>query len=205
MAVLYPLFQEKGLRGFRMQHYAEILGVSKATLYKYFASREELLTYLTNWKLNQIQGFEQHLFDPELPYLDRFTQALKIASSHIAGLSNRFLADLKDMHPQVWEQITAFIDSATVMLENFYKEGQEHGAFLNMHTAVLTIADKVMLMQLTDPDFLKSSGLKVHEALESYFIMKFSGIFNREKVDEKRMQQLLSELVEDLRSLDDQQ
>jgi hypothetical protein len=62
-----------------------------------------------------------------------------------------------------------------------------------------------MLMQLTDPDFLKSSGLKVHEALESYFIMKFSGIFNREKVDENRMQKLLSELVEDLRSLEDQQ
>lgn len=188
---LFPLFQERGLRDFRMDEVAASLEVSKATLYKYFASRDDLLELTVDWKLGEIRAFEPVLNDPSRPYLDRYALALRLASSAMSGITNRFLADLRDLHPAVWERITAFTEVALAILRGFYEKGIEEQALEPIHPAVLAKTDELFFHWMSDPDALDQAGLQVDEALEAYCVMKFRGIFRAGRVDDDRIAELL--------------
>ena len=100
---LLPFFQEQGLKGITMDKVAKALGKSKATIYKYFESREEIIAMTIAQKLSEIQHFEEKLSDQSLPYLDRYKEAVQYLSEHIGDISNLFLSDLKHELPQLWQ------------------------------------------------------------------------------------------------------
>ncbi len=191
-AALTPLFMERGLRNFPMDAVAAELGVSKATLYKHFRSREEILDLALLLKLAEIRRYQAKLSDPDLPYLERFLEALQIASSELTSISTLFLADLNAMHPRVFQRVRHFMDEALAALGAFYEEGIRRGELIPVPPAVLVLTDELFFAKLADPDFLQARGLSVQEALDAYFMLKFGGMFRRPLLDSPQVNQLLS-------------
>lgn len=180
---LTPMFLEKGIRQLSMDDVAAALGVSKATLYKYFRSREEILSLALELRLSHIRRYQVALSDRQLPYLDRFLGALQIMASELSVISTTFLTDLKESYPEVWKQVQRFIDDGLEVLRRFYEEGIERGDLAPIHPAVLVVTDELYFSRLAEPEFLREHQLSVGEALESYFLMKFGGMFQRSKLD----------------------
>jgi AcrR family transcriptional regulator len=175
---LTPLFLERGLKQFPMDAVAAELGMSKATLYKYFRSREEILDLALELKLRDIRRYQESLNNRELPYLVRLVKALQISSAELSSISTLFLEDLKNTYPRVWKQVQLFIDEALAVLRAFYEEGIERGELAPLHPAVLVITDELFFGCMAEPDFLRQRGLSIQEALDSYFILKFGGMFS---------------------------
>lgn len=175
-AQLMPFFQQKGLKGITMDDIAAALGKSKATVYKYFESREEIIATLISYKLEEIQKFEVYLNNKELPYLERYKQAVQYLSEHIGDISNLFLADLKHEQPDLWHVIEAFRQYTIVVLKAYYEEGIENGTFNDIHPTIMVMGDQFFVNLLSDPDFLIEQKLTIKEAFDEYFRMKFYGI-----------------------------
>ncbi|MCG3168010.1 MAG: hypothetical protein POELPBGB_03810 [Bacteroidia bacterium] len=173
---LIPFLQEKGLQGVTMDNMAGAMNISKATVYKYFQSREEILAAAIAVKLNEIKDFESYLNDKKEEYLDRYKNAVQYLSEHISDITNLFLADLKTFFPHLWQLIDAFKEYCMQALKAYYNEGIRKGYFNKINPAIMVMSDQFFLDKLTDPDFLVTHKLTIKQAFDEYFRMKFYGI-----------------------------
>lgn len=176
--LLTPIYMKNGLRKFTMDDISMKLGVSKATIYKHFTSRTEILEAVVNHKIHEIAAFEADTMDLNTPYKQRFKNAIHRASIRLAGISNEFLLDLKELYPEQWERIQSLQYFAAERAKAFYQEGIDKGILQDhFDPSWLAITDKIFLLGLSNPQFLIENNLTLQKAVEDYFLMKSQGIF----------------------------
>lgn len=180
--ILAPVYFQNGLRKFTMDDIAGKLGISKATLYKYFASREEILHEIVQYKIAEIEVFEDDLRDENIDFTERFFDIIKGASFLLAEISERFLSETKETHPELWQRINQFQDRALFVAEAFYRRGIESG---NMHAdlnpRLLALTDKMFIRSVSNRRFLKEYEVSLKEAFDGFYLMKSRGIFKQGK------------------------
>lgn len=175
---LMPVYMKNGLRKFTMDDISMKLGVSKATIYKHFSSQTEILEAVVNQKILEIASYEADTMDLDRPYKQRYKNAIRRASIQLAGISNQFLLDLREMYPEQWEKIQALQYFAAERAKAFYQEGIDKGFLHNsFDPAWLATTDKIFLIGLSNPQFLIENNLTLQKAVEDYFLMKSKGIF----------------------------
>jgi len=174
--ILFPFFQENGIKGITMNKIAEVLNKSKTTLYDYFKTKEELLEFLIDKQLNQIEEFVSILDNKKLSFVERHKKALEHLAMSISGISTVFLSDLRQHHPELWEKIEDFLVFASGILEKFYIQGIKKGEFKDINPALLAMSDRLFFRMLADPDFLDDANLSIKQAFEQYLEMKFFGL-----------------------------
>ncbi len=174
--LLIPFFQKRGLQGVTMDDMAEAMNSSKATVYKYFHSREEIVAAAIALKLDEIKHFELYLNDKKVAYLERYKNAVQYLSAHISDITNLFLSDLKTIFPHLWQMVDAFMEYCMGALKNYYNEGIREKHFGDINPEIMVLSDQFFLDKLTDPDFLVTSKLTLQQAFDEYFKMKFYGI-----------------------------
>lgn len=176
---LAPFFYHRGIKGVTMDDVAVQLGKSKATIYKYFRSQEEILDISLNITLEKIAGFIPILADADKSYHDRYYQGVEHLSLHIGNISSLFLRDVQELFPAIWQKIRDFMEMATQILREFYESGIRDGVFRDIHTGLLVLSDRFLFNALTDPSFLEEHQLSLQEAFSEYFRMKFYGLMKK--------------------------
>ncbi len=171
-----PLYIKHGLKHFSMNEVSKQLGVSKATLYKHFSSREQILAEALDLKLSEIANFKDDLFDESLPYMERYFRSSKVFLTEIGGISTEFLADLKELYPALWEKVVFFRSYASSLLMRFYQLGSENGVFHDIDPSILVINDKLFFDAISDPDFLKENNISIQKAFRDYITLRLNGL-----------------------------
>lgn len=179
ISVLSPLYLREGMKRHNMDDIAAELGVSKATLYKHYSSRQEILEEIVKNKLEELRVFEQYLMNNEVPFTERYQKAVKAAALVLAGISNAFLLDVKELHEHLWVSIRDFQDYALQLAREFYQRGIEEGILHEIDPNLLAVTDKMFIRAVSDPQFLIDNNLSLQTAFEGYFLMKSKGIFKR--------------------------
>lgn len=175
---LRPIFFEFGLSALSVDDLSERLGVSKGTLYNSFSSKEEIVAVLMEQVLSEIGGFEAIVDDHSRPFMDRYLESIELLTRSLAGMSNRFLSDLKNQYPNLWEQVRLFREYASQVLARFYEEGKETGVIGDVSTRMLVLSDRLFFDALTEPTVLEANGLSLQEAFSEYFRLKVSGMLS---------------------------
>lgn len=185
MAVLMPVFSAKGFASFTMDEMAKLIGVSKATFYKYFSSKEQLIEEIIAWKLSEISGYKAPLLDKSLPYEERFLESIEISSLALTDISTVFLADLKAEFPQKWLMIDDFKNLALMFLRDFYTQACRDGFFpSNFSPDAMVIMDRLVFSGISDPDLLKKHNMSLKQFYIQYFSIKLGGIMPKEAYDQ---------------------
>lgn len=174
--LLMPHFQEKGIKGFGMDKVAAVLDKSKATVYKYFRTREEILEIIVSHKIERIGTFEREIQNKSLSFEERYLAAVTILSESIGDISTTFLIDLRKYHPDLWQNIEVFRDYAIGVLSDFYKQGIKEKKIRKTDLSILRLADELFFSALLNPEFLVTSKLSLQEAFEQYFELKWRGM-----------------------------
>ncbi len=179
--MVLPHFLEKGIANLPMDEVAKILDKSKATIYKYFKSREEILELGMEGMFSEIMEFESMLNNKEIEFTQRYFMAINHLSQHIAGISILFLDDLKKLHPELWERVNSFRMATLAILKEYYKEGIDLKIFKNISPSLMIASDNYFFTIMADPDFLKENDLNMQNAFEQYFKMKLYGILENKR------------------------
>lgn len=172
------LFLQQGFTIFTMDEIAARLRVSKATLYKYYSSKEAILDEVVRYKIAQIEAFEPQLEDAQLGFTNRYFDVIKAASLTLAEFSSQFVQDIKQKYPELWDKINQFQVRALTAAEKFYRHGIESGIMhegLNPH--ILALTDKIFIYAAANPNFLREHNVTLEEAFDGFFQMKSKGIF----------------------------
>jgi len=177
--ILAPKFLEDGIRAVSIDEVLNILGKSKATVYKHFESHHEIVSLVIARKLENLQHFAPILQDDSKPYKERYVLAVAYISKHLGDVSNVFLSDLKEIYPDLWELINGFKMMALTELRTFYVNGVLDKVFEDLNPDLMVLSDELFFDALTNPEYLTSKGLNLQAAFESYFRMRFYGILKQ--------------------------
>lgn len=181
---LKPFYMKNGLRKFSMDDIARELGVSKATVYKHFTSRTEILEAVVRSKISEIAAFEELVEDQNIPYMTRYRNAIRNASVQLAGISNQTLLDLREMYPEMWEKVMSLQYFAAERAKAFYQEGIDKGILNDFDPTWLAITDKIFIIGLSNPQFLIDNNMTLQKAVDNYFKLKSQGIFKKKEENE---------------------
>ncbi len=100
------LFFQFGFSQVTMEQVATQLGMSKKTLYQYFASKEELLQDVASAYLLACDERMLLIYkDPKLDVLERFQNIIADLVSEYSKFSSALVYDLKRSMPQIWQQV----------------------------------------------------------------------------------------------------
>ncbi|MCB9189462.1 MAG: TetR/AcrR family transcriptional regulator [Flavobacteriales bacterium] len=174
--LLSPVFFEQGFSSFSTEDICAIAKKSKATIYKYFSSKGDMISFITSQKLEEIRLFAPKLADETLPYSERYKQAVNVAIESFGGISYQFLKDLKTEFLELFDLLINLKDISITLLRDFYQSGINAGEFRNLNPELLSANDDLFFTAILETDFLSDKTYSIQELFNNYFRARFQGI-----------------------------
>lgn len=174
----FTMFTGIGYSGVTMEQIARRCGVGKATLYKYFPSKEALLLscvdYVTEKIGSEVEGILQN---PNLPPHKKITEFILPVVRFASGVNGHVLEDIQRNVPEAYQKIDA--NRKKIILSNLVRivqEGKETGIFredLNGTLAAHLLIGAVS--HLSTPQVLEEIGLPIGTLFETVLSMVWEG------------------------------
>lgn len=175
---LAPGILSDGFSARNMDDIVKEAGVSKATFYKYFSSREKLIDAIIDYQLEKVGESRKALENKNLSLTERYIEATRIAGSAVAAISNQFLRDLEYHYPHLSGKMENFRIEAIEWLKTFYTEARDAGFIRNIDLRILLIADLAVFREIGKVDVLKSMSLSLGEAFIGYIEFRTRAIMS---------------------------
>jgi len=189
-----------GLRNVKAGDIAQYLGVSKPTLYKYYSSKDEIVSAVVGYTIDTIEEKNKNLGKTHLSFKQRYLDFMLNSLEISLLVSNELLDDLKTYYPKDFERILNMVKDCDNQFYDFYKEGIEKGIVRNIHPSVITLSNHRVLTEILQPNFLMQNELTFQDAFNSFVQLQLYGIFtdgNEESVEiQKTLKAKLKEIIE---------
>lgn len=193
--LLVPYFLQNGFYQVTIEDITKYLGVSKATLYEHFSSRDELYALVVDHVLEQISANRDILRQSEYTYHERYVYLYGMILQQVTGITPMFLEDIKVHFPTLWQKVQDFYYTWEADLKEFFEAGMQEGAFVQINPAVLSRMVTALLKELISPEFLITNNITLQNVFLDFFKMQSQGIFNSEQRTESQLEELLSSII----------
>jgi AcrR family transcriptional regulator len=173
------LFLERGFVRVTADEIAGRLGISKATLYKAFSSKEDILRAVVRGILGEISGrVEEILGDDGLGFVEKLVVLFSYVGGRISQFGTLMVRDLQKSAPRVWQEVDDFrrdkiYRNFKVILECGRREGLFRG---DIDEELLQRIFAYLIGEFINPEAILRSGRSPSEAFESIIKVFFQGI-----------------------------
>lgn len=152
----YKLFLEKGYRHTTMDDIANVLGMSKKTLYKYYPGKLELLAASFEVTRTRLTAkVEAILENRYISFPLKLKSTLTVMASLLGPINPELFEDLREYAPEIWEDLELYIkESAYTRFKKLLDQGISEGLVnpgVNINLVVMLYAAAVQ--SLMDPKF----------------------------------------------------
>ncbi|WP_214482145.1 TetR/AcrR family transcriptional regulator [Bacillus sp. SM2101] len=169
---LMSIIRVQGFNSLKIQDIAEHMQISKATLYNYFSSKEEILNEITVNYIEYFKQGEQTIENNQFTYIERFQKVFEQEVLTAIYISELFLEELKIGFPNLYEEIIFARRKRKTTIKYFYEQGMKEGVFHSLNPQILLMQDEVALRKLLEPTYLLEEGLTTKQALLDYYEAK---------------------------------
>jgi AcrR family transcriptional regulator len=173
------LFFSRGFVRVTADEIARQLGISKATLYKAFPSKEEILRAVVGDFLNGVLArVEELLSDDRLSFADKLAALFAFVGGRISRLGPVFIRDIQRSAPGIWREIDEFrrdkiFKNFKVILDSGRREGLFRG---DVDPDILIEMFAYLIGEFLNPEAILRSGRRPAEVFESIIKVFFQGI-----------------------------
>jgi AcrR family transcriptional regulator len=179
LAAARDLFLQRGFVRVTSDEIAQDLGISKATLYKTFPSKEEILRSVVRGIMNDMLSHVEKLIrDEALGFVEKMVALFSFLAAGISQFGPILIRDLQKSVPDIWKEIDDF--RRDKIFRNFkviLEAGREEGFFredvdLNLLLQIFAI----LIQEFVNPAAVLRSGRSPAETFESIIKVFFQGI-----------------------------
>jgi AcrR family transcriptional regulator len=174
-----PLFLSRGFVGVTSDDIAARLGISKATLYKVFSGKEEILREVVRGILNEIGGRVERLVDDgSLGFVEKMVALLSFLGTRMARFEPVFVRDVQKHAPGLWNEVEKFRqDKIARNFRIILEAGRREGYFrADIDLDLLLSMFASLIQEFVNPVSLVRSGRSPAETFESVIKVFFQGI-----------------------------
>lgn len=173
-------FFENGFSKTTMEEFAQTLGMSKKTIYKFFPGKEDIIREITREKLHTIHhGCMQIQKDKSVDFMQRVRNITSFISGEMRALKPQFSSDLQRAMPDLWKELDEF--RSQKLLKDFSSlivEGVGLGVFRkDINVEVLVLMYSNAMQSIVNPETLSTLPLNASQAYDAIIEIIFGGVF----------------------------
>ncbi len=162
----------QGFLSFTIQDIAKLMNISRASLYNYFSSKEDIIMEMTDLYIDYINEADKTISNEDLSYQLRLLKVFEQAVLSAIYASDIYLNDLKTSCTVLYEKKMLSKRDRLASLYMFYQNGIDAGVFNTLNPTILVMQDEVVLLKLFNSSFLIEEGLSLKQALYDYYEAK---------------------------------
>jgi AcrR family transcriptional regulator len=169
---LIPIIRTQGFQSLTIQDIAHMMNLSRASLYNYFSSKEDIIMELANFCIDYIHEAGQTISNEELSFPLRLQKVFEQALYSAFYSSDIYLEDLKKNCRQLYEIKMQSRKEHWSAIQTFYRKGMDAGIFNALNPTILMMQDETVLKRLLNTPFLYEEELSLKQALIDYYEAK---------------------------------
>ena len=177
---LTNVIRTQGFLSLTIQDIAHMMNLSRASLYNYFSSKEDIMMELNNFCISYIAEAGQTISNEELSYPLRLQKVFEQAVFSAVYASDIYLNELKRSCPHLYEKKMQSRKEQLSAIHSFYRNGMKAGVFNELNSAILIIQDETVLRKLVNTSFLMEEELSLKQALYDYYKAKKFQVLKQE-------------------------
>lgn len=195
---LFPYLRKNGLQSVRMEEIAKVMEISRATLYKYFSTKEDIIGFIISGFVEYMDELSASRPDSETSFGTRFQQYFEQSVSLMEYFTEIFLNELEISYPEWYERLNEAMQRREKQVLAFYDEGIRKGLFNRINGKILIKQDDILRSMLT-VKYLMTNQLTVQQVLTDYYQLKKIQLFQPDKlsvVDDTAMTAVIEHLTQ---------
>jgi len=172
-------FLQFGFTQTTMAEIASSLGISKATLYKYFSGKELLLREIIFGLFGEMEaGVDALIKDEKTDFAQKLRGILSLIGLKLAGMGGLVTLDIQRNAPELWKEVDEFRKVKILSkIKGIIQEGVETGVFRADFDQDLLVLMYVSLIQsIMNPATLVQYSLSFAEGFEMIIKIVLEGI-----------------------------
>lgn len=196
LRVAAEIFSEKGYRAATLDDLASAAGISRATFYSYFPSKEELLCRLYRQFSSVTQAELKRIVAHNLPAQEKLRRIIRFQVTYVAEhkpLVQVFFSEVFNLPPKMSRAATQANRAYSRIVEQVVEEGVQQGVFMPLNPKFFTYA--LMGTCTWVYRWYQPEGQQTPEAIADEFIRVLEGGYLQRGV-EQRDQALVREVRE---------
>jgi AcrR family transcriptional regulator len=165
--ILIAAAQEMNHRGlkFTIDHVATKVGISKKTIYQYYASKDILITEVINMALADVEEQETViLVEKDKDFAERIKKLMLLEPKSFGKTNDWVMEDIKRFRPLDWQKIEQFKYERMLVLSDFLEEGIVQGLVPKMNTKVAARLLLGACREISQYEFLVENNLDFTQA-----------------------------------------
>jgi len=180
LRVARSLFMARGMPNVSVDEIAAQADVSKVTLYKYFGSKDELLTEVVNQFMQETLVSVTDVFHSDMDYLDKLKFAVRLQGSLSQLVSYNYVFEVWEKRGDIAASMETTMQQVRALMRAILDEGKRLGyidpalsfELLNLYAEIFREGMKAKSIDL-------ESTLADKDAVETLMNLYFFGIIRR--------------------------
>ena len=141
------LFQVHGIKKTATNDIARKAGVSPATIYNHFGSKEDLVRATVKYFLTSTAADFSKIFKGDLSFLGKMEQVLLYKSDMLGQYQGEFMQAIISEDPEIRHIVdSVYLAEIRQMVINFYEEGKKQG-YVNPEMSTETIMRYMLIVR----------------------------------------------------------
>ena len=170
------IFNEKGLK-FTMDDIAELLKISKKTLYKIFDDKEALFLAVVDYIFDTIKESERAVVeDDNLSTVDKIHKILGVLPEGYKDVDLRQLYLLKGKYPKIYKQVELRLETGWETTIELIEQGIAEGCIQPIRIPILKMMLEASVEQFFQRDILIQNKVSYQDALDEVVDILMEGI-----------------------------
>ena len=182
------LFQVHGIKKTTTNDIARKAGVSPATVYNHFGSKEGLVRATVKHFLESISTDFSKIFQGDLPFLEKMEQILLYKSDMLGQYQGEFMQTMISEDPEIRHLVDSmYLTEIRQMIINFYEEGKRQG-YVNPELSTETIMRYSLIIRsgMAAESILSEDPEQNRKILQELGPLFLYGIMGKPRLDDQK-------------------
>jgi len=178
---IIELTEEKFFRdGFyktTMDEVASELKMSKKTIYKFFPSKDDLVTAIARHFMEELKSKILPALNSEKNAIEKLAELNQILARVSSKISSKKMEEVRQHYPKLWIEIDNF--RTKMMFANITKvidQGKAEGLFIDYPTPIIMNTLVSSVRSIVNPEFILNNNFSISEAALNVFKVVIGGI-----------------------------
>lgn len=174
------IFLQNGFYLVTVDQIAGELRISKKTIYKFFATKEEIVKAVALKLMTEVNTRIETIINSKSDSLTKVLMLFEVMAGVVVKFSEKWLKDLQIHTPELWKQIDEFrAKRAFTALGSIIKQGQIEGIIIEKPIELIIHIFVNTIRSVVHPDFLYHQKFNYKEAFIHSFEILFNGLLTQ--------------------------
>ncbi len=170
---LFYKLQDKDLDVLTLDEIAELIHISKSTIYTYFRTKEEIYSTIVERILEKLESLTYEKLFKGIDLLREYERLLLNICKIVQHISIHFLENIKLNFPDIWKKVNSCTNKILNTFMLLYKRGMSNGTFNVYNIELLLIMDENFIMNvITNSKAFSKEQLTLNELVNQYLVMR---------------------------------